>query len=125
MVSELGHPELLTHADCLPDNTAHNDTPASIPNRISGNIPISLHTQIIQPGSDVEIPIVTTSLRSGPTSLLALVIFSNAEDEDDVVTLRLSQSVTVQPLASLTTSVSAAKGDPQKYLLCLEVRCHN
>ena len=106
----------------LSDDISHEMNPASIPNIITSHSPISLHPAVIQPGSDISIPIIFSAPEEiGLIALLGLVIFGSAEDENDVAVVKLSHVFEV--LASLFASVRSAKTETANYLVALEVSC--
>ena len=108
----------------LSDDISHEMNPASIPNIITSHSPISLHPAVIQPGSDISIPIIFSAPEEiGLIALLGLVIFGSAEDENDVAVVKLSHVFEVQSLASLFASVRSAKTETANYLVALEVSC--
>jgi hypothetical protein len=92
----------------------------TVPSRIPNNSALSIHTEIIQPGTDIAIPIAITATRSGEIDLLGMVMASNAENEDDVAVATFTRKWNVQPVASCSTSVGPAKGS-EGYYVSVEV----
>jgi hypothetical protein len=82
-----------------------------------------MHEGIIQPGTEVQIPILISALRTGQISLLGLLLASSSE-EDQLAIATIERSFDVQPVASCSTSVRSARVGNAGYLVGVEVRAN-
>lgn len=96
-------------------------TSASISNQLRPYPALSLHSSVMQPGETLTIPLIVTPTRVGTLSLLAFVIFANAENENDIGTSTLAHTMSISPLLSLQAQPRYGRSGPNDYFVGLEV----
>jgi len=69
----------------------------------------------------VAIPLIVTPARTGSMELLALALFANAEDENDIGACTLAHSLIVSHLLDIRAHPRYARAGPQDYFVGLEV----
>lgn len=99
----------------------HNDTMSEIPNVTPHDTHLALLDEPLQPGQTTDIPLTLSSTLTGRIDLLALAIFANAEDANDISAVTLAHSLHVSPLLEMRSAVRPGRQSRREYLVGVEI----
>lgn len=103
------------------DDTQHTNTIASIPNSIPRTAPIAIHPGTLQLDESAEIKLVCQVTSAGTTDLHALVIASNGDSDDDIVTTPVTASLVARPSVVVTASSRPSRQRLGEHLVSVEL----